>query len=54
MLRRLRKVAAKRDELIAKEKAKADADRALVGPGGEGADGSRLERRRRRTEEAAE
>jgi DNA-directed RNA polymerase subunit beta' len=53
MLRRLRKVAAKRDELIAKEKAKSDADRALAGPTMPGP--SRLEqRRRRRTEEAAE
>jgi len=51
MLRRLRKVAAKRDELIAQDKAKEAAERALAGPG-EG----RLERRRRRlgTEEAAE
>jgi DNA-directed RNA polymerase subunit beta' len=44
MLRRLRKVAAKRDELIDKEK-KADADRALAGPG-EG-----VARRRRRAAE---
>ena len=53
MLRRLRKVAAKRDELIAKEKAKVDAEKALAGP----ADGSVMrppERRRRRTEAAAE
>ena len=53
MLRRLRKIAAKRDELIAKEKAKTDGDKSLSGPGAAGA--SRLEqRRRRRTEEAAE
>ncbi len=45
MLRRLRKVAAKRDELIAKEKSKSDADKALSGPS---ASGSRLEQRRRR------
>jgi DNA-directed RNA polymerase subunit beta' len=53
MLRRLRKEAAKRDELIAKEKAKFDAERALAAP----ADGGALrppERRRRRTEAAAE
>jgi DNA-directed RNA polymerase subunit beta' len=53
MLRRLRKIAAKRDELIAKEKAKADADKALAGPEATGP--SRIEqRRRRRSEEAAE
>ena len=54
MLRRLRKVAAKRDELIAKEKAKADAERALLGPSDP--QPSRIEQRRRRrtTEEAAE
>jgi DNA-directed RNA polymerase subunit beta' len=46
MLRRLRKVAAKRDELIAKEKAKADADKALAGP--TPTTGSRIEQRRRR------
>ncbi len=45
MLRRLRKVAAKRDELIAKEKSKSDADKSLSGPS---ASGSRLEQRRRR------
>jgi DNA-directed RNA polymerase subunit beta' len=53
MLRRIRKVAAKRDELIAKENAKTDGDKALAGP----ADGSLMrspERRRRRTEAAAE
>ncbi len=49
MLRRLRKVAAKRDELIAKEKAKGG-DRALSGPG----EGGVAARRRRRPEEAAE
>jgi DNA-directed RNA polymerase subunit beta' len=54
MLRRLRKVAAKRDELIAREKAKAAAEMALTGPVDAGP--SRLEQRRRRraTEEAAE
>ncbi len=50
MLRRLRKIAAKRDELIAKETAKHDGEgNALSGPGE-----SRLERRRRRPEAAAE
>ena len=52
MLRDLRKVAAKRDELIAKEKAKAEAERSLLGPGAEGA--APVRRRRRTTEEAAE
>jgi DNA-directed RNA polymerase subunit beta' len=51
MLRRLRKVAAKRDELIAKEKAKAGADGTLAGPGDPA--GSPV-RRRRRLEDAAE
>jgi DNA-directed RNA polymerase subunit beta' len=54
MLRRIRKVAAKRDELIAKENAKLEGEKALSGP----ADGSMMrsppERRRRRTEAAAE
>ena len=53
MLRRLRKEAAKRDDLIAKEKAKFDAEKALAPP----AEGGALrppERRRRRTEAAAE
>ena len=53
MLRRIRKVAAKRDELIAKEKAKVDAERALAAPEG-GAVIRPPERRRRRTEAAAE
>jgi DNA-directed RNA polymerase subunit beta' len=48
MLRRLRKIATHRDELIAKEKAKADAERALAGPSEEGP-----RRRRRTTDEAA-
>jgi DNA-directed RNA polymerase subunit beta' len=48
MLRRLRKIAARRDELIAKEQAKADAEKALAGP--DDGDGPR----RRRREEAAE
>ncbi len=54
MLRRLRKVAAKRDELIAREQARADAERMLSGPADQGP--SRLEQRRRRrpAEEAAE
>ena len=51
MLRRLRRVAAKRDDLIAKEKARTDSERALAGPG---ADGPRDRRRRRTAEEAAE
>ena len=53
MLRRIRKVAAKRDELIAKEKAKVDAERALAAPEG-GVVIRPPERRRRRTEAAAE
>ena len=53
MLRRIRKVAAKRDELIAKEKAKVDAERALAAPEG-GVAIRPPERRRRRTEAAAE
>ena len=51
MLRRLRKVAARRDELIAKEQAKAASERALAGP--EETDGGQR-RRRRTSEEAAE
>ncbi|MBI1650239.1 DNA-directed RNA polymerase subunit beta' [Hyphomicrobium sulfonivorans] len=49
-LRRLRKIAQKRDELIAREQAKLDGDRSLSGPGGIAS------RRRRRTaeEEAVE
>jgi DNA-directed RNA polymerase subunit beta' len=50
MLRRLRKIAARRDELIAKERAKMEAERALAGPMGD----APRERRRRRAEEAAE
>ena len=53
MLRRLRKIAAKRDELIAKENAKGEADgNALAPPGSDAA--ARGERRRRRPEAAAE
>ena len=52
MLRRLRKIAAKRDELIAKEQARSDAERALAGPGEEPSGVAR--RRRRPTEEAAQ
>jgi DNA-directed RNA polymerase subunit beta' len=51
MLRRLRKIAAKRDELIAREKAKMEAERALAGPG---ETGPAVRRRRRPSEEAAE
>jgi len=50
MLRRLRKEAAKRDDLIAKH-TKDAADKALGGPDG---DGSGAARRRRRTADAAE
>jgi DNA-directed RNA polymerase subunit beta' len=51
MLRRLRKIATHRDELIAKEKAKTDAEKALSPPG-EG--GVAARRRRRPADEAAE
>ncbi len=54
MLRRLRKEAAKRDELIAKEKAKFDAEKALAAPAEGGGALRPPERRRRRTEAAAE
>jgi len=50
MLRRLRRIAAKRDELIARERAKAEAERTLAGP----EEDAPRERRRRRAEEAAE
>ena len=53
MLRRLRKVAAKRDELIAKEKARIAAEKALAGPA-EGIAPAPVRRRRRPAEEAAE
>jgi DNA-directed RNA polymerase subunit beta' len=45
MLRRLRREASKRDELIAREKARAGASGALMGPAGEG--GAAARRRRR-------
>jgi len=45
MLRRLRREATKRDELIAKEKARADATGALAGPAGEGGVAARRRRR---------
>jgi DNA-directed RNA polymerase subunit beta' len=48
-LRRLRKIAAKRDELIAREQAKVDADKTLAGPGA-----GPVRRRRRTAEEAVE
>jgi DNA-directed RNA polymerase subunit beta' len=48
-LRRLRKIAAKRDELIAREQAKVDAEKALAGPGA-----APVRRRRRTAEEAVE
>jgi DNA-directed RNA polymerase subunit beta' len=48
-LRRLRKIAAKRDDLIARENAKIDAERALAGPGA-----APVRRRRRPTEEAVD
>jgi DNA-directed RNA polymerase subunit beta' len=54
MLRRLRKEAAKRDELIAKEKAKFEAERALAAPTEAEGPLRGPERRRRRTEAAAE
>ncbi|WP_439542965.1 DNA-directed RNA polymerase subunit beta' [Hyphomicrobium sp.] len=47
MLRGLRRIAAKRDELISKEKAKSDSDRSLSGPGEAGGPA----RRRRRVAE---
>ncbi|AHB49308.1 DNA-directed RNA polymerase subunit beta' [Hyphomicrobium nitrativorans NL23] len=47
MLRGLRRIAAKRDELISKERARSDAERALAGPGEAGAPA----RRRRRVAE---
>ncbi len=51
MLRRVRRVAARRDELIARERAKAEAEQAaLVSDAGDDS----VARRRRRTEEAAE
>jgi DNA-directed RNA polymerase subunit beta' len=53
MLRRLRKIAAKRDDLIAKENARLAAEKALTAPAeSEGA--APIRRRRRATEEAAE
>jgi DNA-directed RNA polymerase subunit beta' len=48
-LRRLRKIAAKRDELIAREQAKVDTEKALAGPSEEP-----VRRRRRPTEEVVE
>jgi len=51
MLRKLRRIAGARDELIAKEKSKSDGDRSLSAPG-EGGPAAR--RRRRPSEEAAE
>ena len=48
-LRRLRKIAQKRDELIAREQAKIDGDRTLSGPGA-----GPVRRRRRTAEEAVE
>jgi DNA-directed RNA polymerase subunit beta' len=53
MLRRLRKEAGRRDDLIAKEKARFDAERALEGAGEGGALRAPAERRRRRPTEAA-
>jgi DNA-directed RNA polymerase subunit beta' len=52
MLRELRRIAAKRDDLISKEKARAEAERAIGAPGEDGE--LPPVRRRRRTEEAAE
>ena len=53
MLRRLRKIAAKRDDLIAKENARLAAEKVLAAPV-EGEAPSPVRRRRRATEEAAE
>ncbi|MEZ5852229.1 MAG: DNA-directed RNA polymerase subunit beta' [Hyphomicrobiaceae bacterium] len=50
MLRDIRAIASKRDDLISREKAKLDAERALAGPG----DTVAQRRRRRPSEEAAE
>jgi DNA-directed RNA polymerase subunit beta' len=47
MLRGLRRIAAKRDELISKEKARSETDKSLTGPGAEGG----TVRRRRRVAE---
>ncbi len=52
MLRRVRRIATRRDELIAKERAKAEAEQAALIEAGGGED--TVARRRRRTEEAAE
>ena len=49
VLRRLRKIAAKRDEMIAREQAKVDAEKALAGPSA-----APVRRRRRTTEETVE
>lgn len=54
MLRRLRKVAAKRDDLIAKENARLAADRVLTAPSEDGEAAAPVRRRRRATEDAAE
>ncbi|HUS95602.1 MAG TPA: DNA-directed RNA polymerase subunit beta', partial [Hyphomicrobiaceae bacterium] len=54
MLRRIRKIATKRDELIAREQAKADAAKAAALPQTDDDDSDGASRRRRRTEEAAE
>jgi DNA-directed RNA polymerase subunit beta' len=53
MLRELRRIATKRDDMIAKEKARAEAERALAGPA-EGEAPAPVRRRRRTTEDAAE
>jgi DNA-directed RNA polymerase subunit beta' len=52
MLRELRKIATKRDDLISKEKARAESERTISGPA-EG-DEQPVRRRRRAPEEAAE
>jgi DNA-directed RNA polymerase subunit beta' len=55
MLRRIRKIAAKRDELIAKETSKSETEKALAPTGdGAGEAGAAARRRRRPSEEAAE
>ena len=53
MLRRLREIAAKRDDLISKERDKGSSDKALAMPGEAGA-GAPVRRRRRAADEAAE
>ena len=53
MLRRLRKIAGKRDDMIAKENARIDTERQIAAPSADTSGGEPL-RRRRRPEAAAE